>query len=261
MSRQVPWRIISWNLRYDRGQDKANSIADRLPLIRQVIAEEQADVIGFQEVLPHTLEVLEETFPEYLFIGRPRDPEMEDEICCAAIRMASVRVLDGSTVWLSPEPEVPGTRYPGQSICPRTRARFLLQHRESREVIWYINTHFDHESDEARRSAQQQLITEMAELRKNPQTGRVIWGGDLNYTPSDALYTELLDAGFADLSAASGGTFHDFGKQDPAEKIDYIFGYADQWELIGEARSLTFREGDTWLSDHYPVAAEVRSLI
>lgn len=260
MQNETSWHFLTWNLRMDNPNDEGNRFSDRLPLIRSAVKREQADVIGFQEVLPHMLRVLEEEFTDYVFIGRERDAQMVDECCCVAVRKETIRILDASTIWLSPTPEVPGSRYPEQSICPRVRTRLLLQHRESKALTWYINTHLDHFSGPSRQSAQDQLIREMEALKNNPQCGRVIWGGDLNYSPDDPLYLELVEAGFMELSEQAGGTFHNFGSDENPKKIDYLWGYQDHWQVVEEGRILDDREGNVWLSDHYPVSVVVTPL-
>ena len=219
---------------------------------------EEADVIGFQELTPRMLERLEQEFPDYTFVGRPRDAALLDESCSVAVRHSTVRILDAETVWLSPTPEIPGSRYPEQSSCPRVRVRVLLQHKETRETCWFVNTHFDHEGDNARVQAQNQLLQEFNELVEHPQAQALIWGGDLNYAPDNKLYPLLVEAGQTELSEPVQESFHNFGKADPVEKIDYLWAPQGQWEIVEEARALTDRAGDTWLSDHYPVAVTVR---
>ena len=53
-------KIVTFNIRCDFGQDGANNFEFRKPLILKRIAEEQPDVIGFQEGLPHVQKWLRE---------------------------------------------------------------------------------------------------------------------------------------------------------------------------------------------------------
>ena len=46
-------KVVTFNIRGDFGVDGENNFCFRKPLILKKLAQEQPDIIGFQEVMPH----------------------------------------------------------------------------------------------------------------------------------------------------------------------------------------------------------------
>ena len=46
-------KFVTFNIRTDKNQDGNNSFCYRKPLVLRTIAEQNPDIICFQEVLPH----------------------------------------------------------------------------------------------------------------------------------------------------------------------------------------------------------------
>ena len=103
-----------------------------------------------------------------------------------------------------------------------------------------------------------QLLARIAEDDKKLRIP-VFVTGDFNDTPDSLCIKTMLeyDGGrFIDLSSDSGQTFHAYGKYITEEgKIDYIF--AENGTKCIQTEVIRDRRGSLYLSDHYPIMAEV----
>ncbi len=57
------------------------------------------------------------------------------------------------------------------------------------------------------------------------------------------------------MTSGIKGTFHDFGRQEKTDKIDYIIA-RDSFQLVSAVTWEDSKEG-VYLSDHYPVCVEL----
>ena len=74
--------------------------------------------------------------------------------------------------------------------------------------------------------------------------------GDFNFTPASAPHRLIVENGYEDLAADSGGTFHDFGALKRPGKIDYILSDGSfrrldlcAWHADGNGRCLSDHDG------------------
>lgn len=248
-------KFVTFNLRCDWGQDGANCFVYRQPLILKTLAQEKPDVICFQEVLPHMAVWLKQNLTEYYVVGCGRGKKLDDEQMSVAFRRDSYNLIQMNTFWMSETPLVPGSRYQEQSDCPRTCTEVVLAESETGRVFRVLNTHLDHVGAGARRLGLTQILKylEKAELFANAP---VILAGDFN-APPDSEEMRVFDdfPGYTNATKGIGATYHGYMKADPPEYIDYIFlkgGVAcdrvEKWQ---------HEENGVYLSDHYPVCAEL----
>ncbi len=248
-------KLTTFNIRCDYGQDGINNFDYRKPLLLDKIQKESPDVICFQEVLPHVSAWLKEQLQDYYIIGCGRDRNLQDEQTCIAYRKSDFNLLKMDVFWLSETPMLPGSRYPSQSDCPRTCTMALLHHLKTNQVFRLYNTHLDHIGSEARSLGLSQILNRIRQ-EETFISAPVILTGDFNaYPASEEMeplksYPQLID-----LTADIKGTFHDFGRSDNPEKIDYIFA-----ESSIRCRQISLWEdcqSGVYLSDHYPVCADL----
>lgn len=102
-------KIVTFNIRCDYNQDEENNFCYRKPLILEKLRQEQADIICFQEVLPHVADWLKEELTEYYVIGCGRDETLEGEQVPIAYRKNKFNLLQMETYWLSDEPYIPAS--------------------------------------------------------------------------------------------------------------------------------------------------------
>lgn len=251
-------KFATYNIRCDYGQDGKNNFDCRKPLLLRKIAAEQPDAIGFQEVLPHVQRWLRDNLTGYTVVGCGRDADFGGEAMTVAVRNETAQLLGLSTFWLSPEPFRPGSRYENQSNCPRicTVAELLVQGAPG--PVRLYNTHLDHIGAEARRLGLTQVLRQMeSDLCRLPMPALLM--GDMNAVPGSpelAPAAEFPALGLSDLTAGIPITFHNYGLpgEDPC-KIDYIYA-TPQFRAEKVERWMDEEDG-VFLSDHYPVCAEV----
>ena len=252
-------KLFTYNLRVDVPQDGRNSFANRRDLIRTRFPAYEAGLVGFQETVPHMRRWLMEAFPDYEVCGLGREADLQGESNPIAYRRELFDLAGLDQFWLSDTPDLPGSRFAtDQSSCPRLCTAATLFYRETGKLLRFYNTHLDHEGPTAQAQGLSLILARMAaDYARRPMP--VILTGDFNAYPDSLVYRSAQ--GFAgcglplvDVTQATGGTFHDFGRLQPAEKIDYIF---TNLPGLGPAFLAEDQEDGVYLSDHYPVGVEL----
>lgn len=222
---QTTLKVLSFNLRVDNVGDGINSFTNRFRRVVEVLEQEKPDLVGFQEVTDGMRARLRDHLPGYTVQGCGREGSYHGESMLIAYRTDVVELISLENLWLSPTPEVPGSRYGGdQSPCPRMFTAARLKHDRLPSPFYFINTHLDHMGEEARYLGAMQLCQYISS-HEEP----FVLTGDFNATPMAReirLFTEALAGrSVVDCTAELGPTFHDFGRLPPErqEKIDYIF--------------------------------------
>ena len=250
-------KIVSFNMRTDIKSDGINAYPNRRGRIKEFIDGAGADIIGFQEIMPHMREWLVETFPDYYMLGVGRGPRYNDETALIAFRKDKMALLSCDTVMLSNTPTVFGSRYDGsdQSCCPREYTKALLKHKDIDEPFYVYNVHTDHVGVVARMLASAQILQDI-----NSHSKKVFFTGDFNATP-DAESIKMLEENSArPLKDATPNvdTFHNYGRNEERKKdtskIDYIFADADTKVVSSEVYNDVPVDG-VYVSDHYPIIA------
>ncbi|OPJ61323.1 endonuclease/exonuclease/phosphatase family protein [Clostridium oryzae] len=247
-------KILTFNIRCDYGQDGNNNFEFRKPLIKEKLSKEKPDVICFQEVLPHVAAWLKETLTDYYVVGVGRTETYEGEQMTIAYRKDILNLMEFKTFWLSPTPHIPGSRYEIQSDCPRTCAVATFQ-SNSNKIFRVYNTHLDHISSSARMLGLNQLRNYICSENDKVKLPCILLG-DFNAEPDSPEITEFnKTAGMVDLTTSIPVTFHDFGKEDNFEKIDYIYISND----IQANSILAWSDciNGVYLSDHYPICVDI----
>lgn len=254
-------KLVTFNIRLDCTEDGKNNFEYRKPYIQKKLEMEQPDIICFQEVLPHVAQWLHKILPEYTLLGCGRKADLTGEQATVAICSSKFQIVSMETFWLSKTPMVSGSRYPDQSICPRTVTEVILQEFSSKALFHLMNTHLDHEGSMSRQLGMNQILNRFQEKNKwltqigKNQPVHSILAGDFNALP-DAPELTLMKEKFTDITEGMEGTFHDFGKIEQPEKIDYI---AVSDSILCKSRTLwTDCMDGVYLSDHYPIFVELQ---
>lgn len=244
-------KVVTFNIRCDYGQDGDNNFCFRKPLILEKLKQEKADIICFQEVLPHVAAWLKEELAEYYVIGCGRGETLDNEQMSIAYRRDRINLIRMETYWLSETPYIPGSRYPDQSGCPRVCTEAVFEEAASKQVFRVINTHLDHIGAGAREKGLRQIM-EKAEQEKFFSQVPVIITGDMNAEPDSREMAVIKDYPFVNITEGIGITYHGYYRMEPPCCIDYILvkGFAcesiEKWEEKKEG---------VFLSDHYPICA------
>ena len=248
-------KFVTFNIRCDWEQDGANCFKFRKPLILKKIAAEQPDILCFQEVLPHQALWLKENLTDYTVIGCGRGAVLDDEQMTVAFRKEKYNLIEMRTFWLSETPYVPASRYAEQSDCPRTCTEAVLLEYATGKVFRVVNTHLDHIGVGARRLGLDQILKHLAKVELFPDAATILCG-DFNAEPNGEEMKIFDDhPEYACASAGLGITFHGYMKAKHPETIDYIY---IKGPVEGKgAVKWTDEENGVFLSDHYPVCAEL----
>jgi endonuclease/exonuclease/phosphatase family metal-dependent hydrolase len=260
---------MTYNIRLPLESDGVNYWNHRRPLVASLLTYHTPDLIGVQEAFRRQLDELIIDHPEYEWFGVCRtdgtiNPDPDNEFSAILYRKSRFERLDGSTFWLSPTPEVPGSQG-WDAALPRIATWVKLRDKETGKQFYHINTHFDHVGDTAR-------LESIVLIRKfiDSLTDRlpVVLTGDFNTsdnslpyyvitsTISSILITDAYHTTITPHHGPSGtfsGNFMLPGVGD--NRIDFIFT-TDHFDVVKHAIL-----SDSWdgrlPSDHLPVFAEL----
>ncbi|MGI6240204.1 MAG: endonuclease/exonuclease/phosphatase family protein [Christensenellales bacterium] len=246
-------KFVTFNIRYDTPSDGINAFSHRSGMILGKIEAERPDVIGFQECRPHVFDFLRRHLVDYTVVGCGRGADYEDEHNPVAFRTEQYELIGLQTSWLSPTPDIPGSRHAEQSPCPRIMTVATLRIIGTPRAFDVYNIHLDHEFERARILGANQLIEAMrAKLARREMP--LVLLGDFNAYPTDAPVRALLgDAQLAltDHTRAIPHSFHAYGAQTNP-RIDYIMSRG--FRALGDAHIWDDCQNGVYLSDHYPIA-------
>ena len=248
-------KVCTFNLRMEVKGDGINMFTNRTPYIREAIRRESPDIIGFQEVRPHMLVWLRDTFPEYTVVGAGRGSEYKDESNPVLFKKDKFDFISYDMFWLSKTPFVPGTLYDDNCGCPRICVVITLKLAEGEKLFRVYNTHLDHVSDEARKNGIKMILERMDKDDERIKVPQLLMG-DMNAYP-DSLPIQYVmtcdNRKFQDLTSEIKTTYHAYGTH--SAKIDYIFASGN---VTGsDAKVWDDCHDGVYLSDHYPVSVDV----
>lgn len=258
----LPVRIVTYNLRMNTPHDGENSFDNRKKLIREKLlgTEPRPDIFCFQEALPDMLQWLKELLGEqYASVGFGRMADFGDEANPIFFRRDRFCLHGFEQIWLSPTPYEPGSRFPQQSLCPRICVCAVLKPSDG-APIRVFNTHLDNppEAEAARIEGLKLIFHFIAE--QNAKRGMpFVLTGDFNAVPDSEtlrLVYDNRDLHLKDVTADIPVSYHAYGNEPPV-KIDYIL--VPEKARVGEVSAWKDYDGVHYLSDHYPIEAEIIS--
>jgi len=188
---------MSFNVRYDTREDGQNSWQHRKDIVAGIIRFHQADIVGFQEVLPRMApDIIQKFAPGYTFYGVDRNANGSGEMNPIMYRTSRFECQDKGTFWLSDTPHQPGVAW--NACLPRICSWMRLREHATGRVFVFLNTHFDHMSALARDNSARLLLQKITELGLG---GRIpcVLTGDFNDTPDSQFY-KILTGGLPKLS-------------------------------------------------------------
>lgn len=253
-------KIVSFNLRCTWNKDGINSFLHRAGSILYKIDSEKPDVIAFQEGTEKNIDFLQRYLTDYDFLFHQREADYSGEGLCVAFRKKDFHLLNTYAFWLSETPAVPGSRFEEQSKYPRICHCTMLLRKEDRKRFCIYNLHLDHISESAKILGMRAALEHITEKQAADPLPFFILG-DFNAKPGSetiAFCNEYQPLPIVDLTKELPSTFHNFGKEDPGRKIDYI--YTDlQTAALPQSISVWDDTADgIYLSDHYPICLQIK---
>ncbi len=254
-------KFVTFNIRCVMNStfDGKNDFLHRAGLILDTIDKKQPDIICFQEVTEAIYKFLKKHITDYALIWRGRNEDLLGEGLLLMIKRNAVELLDTDVFWLSDTPDIPGSRYEEQSMCPRICVVSVLRIVESDEIVRVYNTHLDRKEEYARNHGIK-LILDRIKKDHSRTPMPIILAGDFNAFPSDeAIKTcdDFFEPVLKDLTSAFDITFHNFGKILADYKIDYIFVDSDTAEKVTDTFLWKENINGIYLSDHYPIETDI----
>lgn len=260
-------RIMSFNIRYAGGDRGVNSWANRKDNVARIIAHHEPDILGVQEALADQADWLRDTVHGMGFHGVGRlDGARAGEFVPILFRADRFSLLASGHFWISPTPEIPGSRG-WDAACERMASWVRLRDARTGGTLLVVNTHLDHQGKEARR---QGLALLRGRLPALADGASVILLGDFNTGAAGNAAAVLMgDAPppsaprLVDTHRAVHGaraedeaTFCGWDARIMGDRIDWIIA-SDDLAPIGAAIERWMPDGRT-PSDHYPVVARLR---
>jgi len=264
-------RVLTANIRVALEEDAAKGFGwgDRKKICIDVLKDQQADIICFQEVLGVQNEDLKAAMPDYFSFGF-EGPEMDahktgyhgvakNPIFFSTRRYA---LISAGTYWLSETPHIGGSK-----SWDTARARHVnwvrLREKKSGVTFRVLSLHLDHVSQYAREKQTEMMLAETAQY---PGDFIQILAGDFNASAANTVIKMVKENGWTDSytevhgDKEPGFTVHSFlgeqhPKKDERKKIDFIL---TKGNVRSHSASIIkdHRDGK-YPSDHYFVLAEI----
>ncbi len=257
-------KIMSFNIRISPNKlfDGENSWYKRRKHVVKMIRREEPDLLGVQEAIYHQAKYLEEKLDDYTKYGVDRNGGIENgeaEACAVFFKTERFELLNKGTFWLSETPDKPSKGW--DSACSRVITWVRLKEKDTDEIIYFMNTHFDHKGDIARTESSKLAVSRIQEIlaanNDDIHNVPVILTGDFNCGfESESLAplrSFMQNARTTAPVTDSTATYNAWGKTKNKETIDHIF-YKNL--LPVSYRAVTDKYRVPYLSDHYAIIFE-----
>lgn len=252
--------VMSFNIRYDNPDDGINIWEYRKESVAFLIESYKPDILGIQEALYNQIEFLSEKLNTYCYTGVGRDDgEKEGEFSAIFYNFDKFDLIETNTFWLSHNPDKPGIDW--GACCNRIVTWAAFKEKSSGKIFFHFNTHFDHQSKNARINSATLLAEKINELAG---VSPVVVTGDFNSTSKSEEFLLLLEkASLKNCRDFSGNlelktddtTFNGFGASTDKVIIDHILinhgFYSTFYKIVYD------KMYDKFISDHYPVLTKI----
>ncbi len=258
VSAQTALKVMTFNVRYGTADDGENAWEHRKDILVNTIQTKSPDIIGMQECLDFQANYVHGALPEYEHFGVGREANGSGERMEIFYRAELLAPIETGHFWLSETPEVPGSRsWKSANVRMASWARFY--HRKDRIFFYYLNTHLDHRSEEARAHAAE-ILARWA--KKTMKAGPLIITGDFNAAAGKSVPWTTLTAELQDSWLVAGNRVGPAvtwcGFAPPAatgDRIDWIL--LSPGITASHCETIVREENGHFPSDHFPVAADL----
>ena len=259
--------VMTFNIRTALGRDGNNSWPHRKELVVDTIAQLSPQVVGLQEALSAQVEYIEESLPDYRWLGIDRGlngGEGLSEYTPIFYRHLELVPIESGNFWLSATPDTPPDAVGGRGRRRGvgrivTWARF--HHLASGRQLYAYNTHLTLRRGSRQIDSARLISDRIASL---PSGSAVVVTGDFNAPGGEsetwrvATAQGLEDAWLiADERRGPAFTLSMFGPP-----VDWGVGRLD-WVLVGgpvrvrSVETIAHNDQGRYPSDHYPVVARL----
>lgn len=231
---------------------------NRAPHVVELIKKESPDLFGVQEATPEWMQILKNEFNKYGCVGVGReDGKSSGEFVSIFYKKERFLIKSSGHFWLSETPNEVSKGWDGEfkRIC----SWVILKDRKTDKQLIHLNTHTDHKGKIARKESVRLIIDKIKDLKNIP----IVVTGDFNLREGENLYNIIVnsdvlrDTKYSCEDTVDENTFNDFGGTE-AGIIDYVF-VNDNFKAL-KYRVVKDMNGDKFISDHYPVVAEITAV-
>ena len=261
-SQTLNLKVMTFNIRYNNPSDGPYAWEVRKPMVINVIQKENPEIFCCQEVLYDQLSDLTKVFPGYEWYGVGRDDgNRAGEFAPLFWNIDRFNLKAKGTFWLSETPNTPGTKS-WDAACNRIVSWVKLKDRLFKKNIYIFNTHFDHQSKQARSESASLLLSAIQQIAGEEW---VIVCGDFNDTEGSPMYRILTGSAMnitlintaricRQEPAGPDYTFIGFPfKPEKGNTIDFIFTRNNKSATVTVHRVITDNIDGRYPSDHLPV--------
>lgn len=249
--------VMTFNIRYGSADDGANAWDLRKGTVVDAIREYGPDIVGTQECLLFQAQYLDDALPGYEHFGVGRNADGSGERMEIFYRTDKLAPIETGHFWLSETPDLPGS-HDWNSANIRMVSWVRFYRLKSRDFFYYLNTHFDHRSEEARVQAARLLARHIGEL---PKSSIVVLTGDFNADAERSEAWEILTKhGLSDAwlttESTEGPEVTWSGFQDPSDSVNRIDWILHRGPLsVSSCETILYNNNGRYPSDHYSVQA------
>ncbi len=244
-------KLITFNIRCANDVD-GNSIDERAPRLKLILDKYDADVIGFQEVVPEWYDHIQKDYSEKYEIFNKYRSLINPEGLTVLWKKDKLSCIDSGVFWFSDTPWAESKGNDSLCGCKRICQWVLLEDISRGKRFYFFNVHFGFSPDYQAESVH--LIKKTAELLN---AKNIIVSGDFNMKPESLAYAEMLKY-FVDINSVTanytGKTFHKYGAEGIDSHIDY--GFADDGIVPSGYYLINDMINSKYPSDHYGIMFE-----
>lgn len=243
--------VMSLNLLTDHAPSFLYTpFSKRIKAIQEMIRNYDPDMIGLQELTPSMFPDLSVLFQTYGIFGDSRHSLIGNEYCSILYKKDRFELVGGKTLWLSPTPELPRSKFL-KSQFPRIVTYAYLKDETTDEIFTVFNTHLDSNFASIRSLQAEVLASIIVEREKGDFS---ILTGDFNSTSKEDALSILYKTGMKDLvEDRIGSTLR--GKLGSLRMhelpIDHVF--VSRNITVTNVKKITDSYEGIYPSDHYPV--------
>lgn len=214
--------VISFNIRHYNDKD-GHGVAERIPRIFSILKEENADVIGLQEIRPHWEDALKENLlNDYDMFLKYRSDEKDIEATPLFWKKDKFTLLKSGYFWYSDTPEVMSKGWDEVYDCYRMCCYVILKENKSGKEFAFFNSHYGF-GDNCQVSSGKLLKKYSDTYADLP----VFITGDFNMKTDSLGYQEITKY-FTDVNTVTanykGITYHGYDESSPeCRQIDFCF--------------------------------------
>ncbi len=255
-------KVMSFNIKVDNTDDQStpNGWGLRKKACVQMIMYHYPTFIGLQEAtFTNQWTWLKDQLKEnYDGFGLNRDSGLEEgrgEVMGILYNRNQVEKLADGTFWLSETPSQVSAGWGAQ--YNRTATWGIFRHKKTGRKIVYINSHLDHQVQDARFNGMKLIAKRLSELSSEGDV--LLLTGDFNTTADNEAFYHISSTMKNTRSSAPEGqtdnhTTYNNWNTDTNSIIDHIY-VSNEVDVVNYRTIYQSYGGLQFLSDHYPVCS------